>query len=47
MQVWRAVVWTGGNLISVTVQADNRFLAESQLAAQYGLNNIKSLMENY
>jgi len=47
MQVWRAVVWTGGNLISVTVAASTRWEAEAQLSAQYGQSNIKSLMENY
>lgn len=47
MQVWRAVVMVEGNLISVTVQADNRYQAELQLSAQYGKDNVKSLMENY
>lgn len=47
MQLWRAVVWVGGNLISVTVAANTRWEAEAQLGAQYGRDNVKSLMENY
>lgn len=47
MQVWRAVVMVEGNLISVTTQAENRWQAELQLSAQYGRENVKSLMENY
>lgn len=47
MQTWRAVVMIDGFLQSVTVQAENRFFAENILVAQYGRDNIKSLMENY
>jgi hypothetical protein len=47
MQTWRAVVEVNGTLLSVTVQADNKYFAECQVAAQYGKENIRSLMENY
>lgn len=47
MKTWRAVILMNGNLVSTTILADSLWEARNILTAQYGADNVKSLMENY